>query len=130
MARRAFELDGVDQMVRRFRDIQPGVRAAALQAINEEGNEVMTEAKRQTPVDTGSLRASARVEPVAAGRDKVEVVLSFGGAAREYAVYVHEDMNARHTNGKAKFLEDPLKARASSFVNNLRLRIGAIMRLI
>ncbi len=31
----------------------------------------------------------------------------------EYAVYVHEDMHAKHTNGQAKFLEQPARTMRS-----------------
>lgn len=98
------------------------------------GEKIMTEAKRQTPVDTGNLRASGHVLPPSWSGDALEVVLGFGGPAgagnvagdanREhvgYAVAVHENLAAAHRVGKAKYLEDPLMdaaARASEEMGN------------
>ena len=77
-------------------------------AIYQEAQIEMTEAKRRTPVDTGTLRASGFVaEPERHGRN-ISVTLSFGGAAETYAIYVHENLEAFHKVGQAKFLESTL----------------------
>ena len=68
-----------------------------------EAEKIMTTAKRNTPVDTGTLRSSGMVTARAKG-----VELSFGGAASAYAVIVHENLAAYHRVGKAKFLEDAI----------------------
>lgn len=75
----------------------------------------MTESKKRCPVDTrpnaphpGQLRASGRVdEPVRKFRT-ISVMLSYGGPAIEYAVYVHEDPDAFHPVGQWKYLESVL----------------------
>jgi hypothetical protein len=41
----------------------------------------------------------------AKGKKTVEVIV---GYSAPYALYVHEDMTARHPNGQAKFLEQPM----------------------
>lgn len=101
-------------------------------ALYREANYLMTDAKRETPVDQGPLRASGHVaEPVIDGT-RIEVVLGFGGPAGSgnhngqtndkdvgYAVYVHEDLNAKHDDGKAKYLEDPALARAKGMEDRL-----------
>lgn len=61
------------------------------------------ESQKIVPIDTGVLRASAntRMDGDAA------VTVSYG---TDYAIYVHEDLEARHKPGKeAKFLEKPYK---------------------
>ena len=78
--------------------------AAGLAALYREGERIVTEAKKRTPVATGALRASGQT--VIDGPSRV--VLAFGGAAVIYAVFVHENLSARHPNGEAKFLERPL----------------------
>ena len=79
----------------------------------------MTEAKRRTPVDVnyaggrkpphpGQLRASGRVhDPEWNGRF-MTITMSFGGAAVDYAVWVHEIIENVHPVGQAKFLESTL----------------------
>jgi hypothetical protein len=74
-------------------------------ALYAEAQIEMTEAKRRTPVDTGELRASGYVaDPEIRGR-RISVEMGFGGAASEYAVHVHEDLEALHPVGQAKYLE-------------------------
>jgi hypothetical protein len=98
----------------------PQVVANALYA---EGQIEMTEAKRRTPVDTGELRASGYVgEPEIRGR-RVTVDMGFGGAASEYAVYVHEDLEALHPVGQAKYLESTLLESAPHMANRVARRI-------
>lgn len=77
----------------------------------KEGEGVMAMSKEAfVPVDQGPLRASGHVDdPVVLG-DEVSVTLGYGNSAVEYAVIVHEDLNAFHPGGgQAKYLEKPLK---------------------
>ena len=76
---------------------------AGVMALREFAETEMTEAKRRTPVDTGVLRASGFVSPVEDG-----VRLAYGGAASDYAIYVHENLDANHPVGEAKYLERPV----------------------
>lgn len=65
----------------------------------------VTEAKRRTPVDKGNLRASIHQEgPTRDGRRIVSEIVA-GGVAAPYAVIVHEDLEAFHKVGQAKFIE-------------------------
>lgn len=103
-------------------------------ALYQEGQIEMTEAKRRTPVwnparkvppghAPGSLRASGQVqEPERNGR-RVSVTLSFGNEMVDYAVYVHEDLEATHATGAAKFLESTLMESAPSMAERVARRI-------
>lgn len=66
---------------------------------------VQNTSMRQTPVDTGALRASHRTRVTGKGfktQAKVEVMQS-------YAIYVHEDPDAKHAEGtNYKFLANAL----------------------
>jgi len=58
------------------------------------------------PVDTATLKGSANTRLEGEGLGSAAVV----GYGTDYAVYVHEDLEARHKPGKAaKFLETPLR---------------------
>ncbi|HEX6880941.1 MAG TPA: HK97 gp10 family phage protein [Terriglobales bacterium] len=72
------------------------------------GNEEMKEAKRLTPKDEGTLRDSGIVDEPRWEGSNLVMELGFGGAAEEYAAIVHEDLEAFHAEGQAKFLETPL----------------------
>ncbi len=75
---------------------------------------VMADAKEQTPVDTGALRASGIVEPPTISGSRAKVEAGFGGPAIAYALKQHEELSHRHTSGKAKYLEDPFRAHAAN----------------
>jgi hypothetical protein len=79
-----------------------GLRVGLLRA----GLFLQRESQKIVPVDTNALRASANTRAEGAGFD-VAVVVSYG---TDYALYVHENLEARHKPGKsAKFLEKPIR---------------------
>jgi len=60
------------------------------------------------PIDTSALKNSGPLVTRAEGSGfNTVMIVGFG---TQYAVYVHEDLNARHAAGKqAKFLEEPAR---------------------
>lgn len=87
-----------------------------------EMEQVMTEAKRITPVDRGYLRASGHVRLPKVRAKRVSIVMGFGGPSAPYAFIVHEtpppglggpgQRTARHrAPTQWKFLEVPFNAR-------------------
>lgn len=64
------------------------------------------ESQKIVPIEFAVLKNSANTRPEGTGA-KTSVVVSYG---TDYAVFVHEDLEARHKPGKqAKFLEQPLR---------------------
>lgn len=91
--------------LKKLREQFPDKVAAAL---FQESQIEAKECKRVCPVDTGALRASIHVEgPFREGR-RIWTNIVAGGPAVEYALIVHEDLEAIHKNGEAKFIERPL----------------------
>lgn len=81
----------------------------AARALYAEAEVEMTEAKKRTPVDTGALRSSGHVDPPQTTfSGDVSVTLGFGGPAVNYALKVHEDLEAYHRVGQSKYLESTL----------------------
>ena len=99
---------GADQLTRTLRALADRALALAAGALYREAERIMTEAKGRTPVDTGALRASGQVQPPEVAGSRVSVTLGFGNNSVAYAVYVHENLTARHPVGEAKYLERPL----------------------
>lgn len=75
---------------------------------------VLAQSKAEVPVDTGTLQQSTFIDETSEGYD-----FGYGGSqdttnpktgqlASDYMVEVHEDLNAYHPHGNAKFLENPL----------------------
>jgi hypothetical protein len=103
-----------------------GVNAEMGRKLYQDAEEVMTESKeRYVPVLTGALRASGHVEQPRTNGSRVSVQLGFGGSAVEYAEYVHEDLNAQHAVGQAKYLEIPLRAKLTQIERDLADAAGA-----
>lgn len=74
-------------------------------ALFVETNIEATEVKKRTPVRTGELRASVHVVgPVREGR-RIYTLIVAGGPAIPYALMVHEDLEAFHEVGQAKYIE-------------------------
>ncbi len=87
-------------------------------ATEEACEDIMEESLRQVPRDTETLANSAFYDIRKAKDYGYEAVLGYGGSAinpktgipvMDYAVVVHEDLEAVHPIGKAKFLEDPIR---------------------
>lgn len=92
--------------------------------------EILGNSMAEVPKDTYTLLMSAfyevtRRSDTAASTWAYEGVLGYGGngdpinpktgrPASAYMVDVHEDLSARHRNGKAKFLEDPVREYANN----------------
>lgn len=98
-------LEGTKELMAVLKRLGTRAPVAAGRALFREAEAIMTSAKGRTPVDTGALQGSGHVELPDVDMTGAQVVLGFGGAAAPYAIFVHEDLTARHTVGEAKFLE-------------------------
>lgn len=94
------------------------------QALRAEAEIEMTESKRRVPVDTGVLRASGHVTPPEYSGRTISVGLVFGGGAETYAIIVHEDLDAFHKVGQAKYLESVLNESAPYLGQRIAKRIS------
>ena len=88
---------------------------------------IMGEAKLETPVDRGPLRASGHVpKPTIEDGDFV-VRPAFGGVATPYAFRQHEELGYRHNVGNAKYLENPARRHFAGIdawvANDMRARL-------
>lgn len=93
-----------------------GSRKALIAACEE----ILDESMKQVPFDTGTLMQSAFYEITGHWRTGWNAVIGYGGngdpvnpktgkPASYYVMAVHEDLEAYHPLGKAKFLEDPAR---------------------
>lgn len=89
-------------------------------AMWREATSIINSAKGITPVDTGTLRGSGHVQIPEVTEAGVSVVMGFGGAASNYAIYVHENLSSYHRPPtQAKFLERPFLAAAQGMAQRL-----------
>lgn len=84
---------------------------------------IFRRSQRLVPVDKGFLKSSGVIE----GPRNGEVLIGYGGPAASYALFVHEDLEARHKPGKsAKFLEIPLY----ESIPGLGRRLAALLKKV
>jgi hypothetical protein len=97
------------------------LRRAVEREINAIATDILAEAKRQVPRDKNTLRKSGTKEVGWQG-DRVTATISFN---TPYALVQHEDRSFQHPRGgKAKYLEDPLRAA----VPDMKRRLDAAYR--
>lgn len=117
------KIKGVEALQKKLAKLSEQLPKQTVIAIREEAELIMTEAKRRTPVLTGALRASGHVveKPDGAG-------LAFGGPAAPYAVYVHENLEAFHRVGQAKFLESAVNEAVPGMAERIAKRLAALIK--
>lgn len=129
----SMRIDGMEALLASLDGLRGRAEVNIPKILYRIGEQIMTEAKRQTPVDTGNLRASGHVTQPQWVNTWCHVTLGFGGPAGAgagqtkpvgYAVFVHENLTARHPVGNAKYLERPMLAWASK----LEAKIAADLR--
>jgi hypothetical protein len=98
-------------------------------SLYEEANVIFNESQKLVPVDTGALKTSGFVHAPRRENNRVFVRVTYGGSAAHYALYVHENLYARHTAPtQAKYLETPLYRQLPLIIRNLTIRINHMMR--
>ena len=89
-------------------------------ALYKEAATIFEESQDQVPLDTGNLRASGKLGLPQVQGNELVVEITYGGAAADYALAVHEDMERTYRNGKkSKYLEDPAKRRLEGMSGRL-----------
>jgi hypothetical protein len=98
-----------------IRKVERGTKKATLAAIKE----IYEESQKQVPKDTGTLARSGYYRVDGGYRTEFIGIVGYGAPgninpksgeeAQGYMIEVHEDLTKYHKNGKAKFLEDPIK---------------------
>lgn len=116
---RITRVTGVSTVIANLRKNQAKIGLGVGRGLKIAGLFLQRESQKIVPVQFGVLRNAAftRSRGIGAG---TEVLVGYDQSA-SYAIFVHENLQARHKAGKqAKFLEAPLKQN--------RLKIRAIIR--
>ena len=100
----AMRVEGLEEILQNLNREIEKIKGRSVAGLFAAGLEVESLSRKRTPVDTGDLRASHRTRKMPDNPEAVEVMVE-----KSYAVFVHEDMDARHKSpGQAKFLESAL----------------------
>jgi hypothetical protein len=103
---------GLDNVLRNLNAEIKGIEGRTLDGVLAAGLLVQRRAQQITPVDTGALRASAQTIPVTTKQGPAAEV----GYSQNYALYVHENLEANFKEGGPKFLERALNESAGDVV--------------
>lgn len=105
-----------------------GVQGYMVDALGAELKIEMREVQRRTPVKTGKLRDSIRIEgPTSTGKQVTGSIIA-GGPDIPYAMIVHEDLDAYHPVGEAKFIERTLNESAPYMADRIAARMREKMK--
>jgi hypothetical protein len=125
-----FAWTGVDEFHKRMTKAGTDLIGAVGRALYTEAEIIKEKSVQDTPVETGALRGSHRVEKPLVANDfsEIRVDIRVGGpspghADVHYAVYVHERLDLHHPVGKAKFLEDQVNAAAEGLDARILSRV-------
>jgi hypothetical protein len=119
---RKVEIRGVDELSKNLKGIVDRFSPAAQDAVYQIALEIQDLSMDRTPVDRGFLRGS-HTTSVNRSRDMVQAIIGVGGPAAPYAIPVHERMDVRHKNGRAKFLQSAMEDSADDIGPRIRDRI-------
>ncbi len=96
---------GVGTVVKRLMTAKSEVASGMERGLVKAGLMLQRASQQLVPLDTGALKNSAFTRKVGSGfSTDVQV-----GYTQEYAVFVHENLEAHHPIGQAKFLEQPAR---------------------
>ncbi|GLI51348.1 hypothetical protein TSYNTROOL_14340 [Tepidanaerobacter syntrophicus] len=113
------KLEGFVELTKKLNKSISKISDTVQDALLDCGNDLQQKSVDITPVDTGALRSSAFTEADRQGKNPGVVV----GFEEEYAIYVHENLEAHHTVGQAKFLEQPLQENTDKYVGYVRDKV-------
>jgi hypothetical protein len=93
-----------------------------------EATRIMKKSVEIVPVDQGTLRASAGVQPLEVSGDSMTVEMGYGGAATMYALRQHEtppSIYSHRAGTRWKYLEEPFRAATADIDERLAANLGA-----
>jgi len=122
MAKAGASLKNVDRVLRKVMSAADLSSQVARRELYQIAEEVMASSKEDfVPVDTGALRSTGQVAVKENTPTNFKVDLTYGGPSVSYAIIVHENLNAHHPVGQAKYLSKPL----AKAISNIPRRIVA-----
>lgn len=104
----SFEIKGLVELQRRLERIARETPEVLGRALYQEALIEQKESMQRTPVEFGALKASHVTRPPEIRGNDISVAIEVGGPAAPYAIYVHENLDANHKVGRAKFLESTI----------------------
>jgi len=130
MTRFSVDFDGVSQLGAMFDKLAgKGMEPIVNRALVQVSQNVLNASKAIVPVDTGTLKNSGRVEKPKSEGSLTTVEITYGGAASQYALIVHENPSATHKGGQTyHYLKIPFDAATPTFERDIKERLLKYLR--
>jgi hypothetical protein len=124
LAKSGAQLKGLQAFKRKIKNIARIAPREFGNALWDELDEVeKPESMKRTPVDTGDLKESHETYGPFIRKDRVWAEIRVGGGKVDYAIVVHENTEAFHRVGQAKFLESTLLEAAPFILRRVKERM-------
>jgi len=115
------KVTGVEEIKKNLVRASINVHVGLARGLKKAGLLVQRESQKIVPVDLGNLKASAFTRKMGSGLGVCVLV----GYTASYAVYVHENLEAKHKPGKtAKFLEKAAKENKDNIIKIIAEETG------
>lgn len=119
---------GNQQLARALLAAGPALVEDFARGIYEEGQLAFRQSQKEVPVRDGFLKNSGRLHlPVISGT-RVDVDITYGSSAVDYAAPVHELQKNYREGRKRYYLKDPVEARVPNMEARLARRIQRIVK--
>jgi hypothetical protein len=119
-----FTFNGVKEMRANLRKAAQRAPKVVGRAMRYETEIEATESKRRTPVDTSALRNTIRAIGPEFEGNRISTAIVAGDVSVTYAWIVHEDLEANHKVGQAKYIESTINESAPYMARRVSNRIN------
>jgi hypothetical protein len=116
------QVTGADEIARRLERLAVEAPKELGDAIYQEALVIRKVSRDRTPVRFGVLKGTHEVSKPDIAKGNASVSITVGGPAAPYALYVHEDLQAHHDVGEAKFLEKSINEAIPNFAARIAAR--------
>jgi len=141
---RLIKISGLPTVLRNLRSANDKIGMGIGRGLKRAGIFLQRESMKIVPVDLGNLKATATTRNVGGIGFRTDIIVSYGSSACDYAIYVHENLEALHgerfnvayadriasattpaqkkkwskrgPNQQAKFLEKPAREKKSEII--------------
>ena len=126
-----FKLDGLKELQEKLLNAVAKIPDAVGKETYQLGEEIMSDAKEVTPMDTGALVNTGKVDLPVIDGGSVLVTLGFGDESVNYALSVHENLNPnvrwKRPGSGPKYLENPFEARKGELAPRISEAVATIL---
>jgi len=121
------QVEGIENTVRLVQELGKENKKALRKGMEKAGRFLLARSKELVPVATGKLKRSGQSKVLNDSSGMPRYIVSY---ATPYALYVHEDLDAFHEVGQAKFLEKPAREYRLTLIHMIKEEVRKSTRRV